>query len=345
MDENNNFFGLVSKIGSLINNNKNKDKDIKKKGHEKKYNIKISTDDEEDLDNIDNDFDEESEEEEEEEKLDEDNKDNKTKENDNSTNDEINSEKEKIKNMVQEIMNNNDNNKNNEEDEKEDEKEEEKVEEEIEEEEDNNINNINNTNNINNINNTDDNIEKTINNKKPICLPILNNSFPVSENNIQNGGSTTFYYNENASCHIMLKKGNEININEYITIPILFMEKRKNIFYKMGMKNEPSYEPAKYLFFFDEHYIYFAKDEIILDEMDEETRRITKIVSLFDIKDFSTENDNEKFLIKFLIIKEDNKEKEISFYIEQKYFSGFMKNFNLKLSIYGIDFFSYKNSK
>ena len=61
MDENNNFFGLVSKIGSLINNNKNKDKDIKKKGHEKKYNIKISTDDEEDLDNIDNDFDEESE--------------------------------------------------------------------------------------------------------------------------------------------------------------------------------------------------------------------------------------------------------------------------------------------
>ena len=344
MDENNNFFGLVSKIGSLINNNKNKDKDIKKKGHEKKYNIKISTDDEEDLDNIDNDFDEESEEEEEEEKLDEGNKDNKTKENDNSTNDEINSEKEKIKNMVQEIMNNNDNNKNNEEDEKEDEKEEEKVEEEIEEE-DNNINNINNTNNINNINNTDDNIEKTINNKKPICLPILNNSFPVSENNIQNGGSTTFYYNENASCHIMLKKGNEININEYITIPILFMEKRKNIFYKMGMKNEPSYEPAKYLFFFDEHYIYFAKDEIILDEMDEETRRITKIVSLFDIKDFSTENDNEKFLIKFLIIKEDNKEKEISFYIEQKYFSGFMKNFNLKLSIYGIDFFSYKNSK
>ena len=343
MDENNNFFGLVSKIGSLINNNKNKDKDIKKKGHEKKYNIKISTDDE-DLDNIDNDFDEESEEEEEEEKLDEGNKDNKTKENDNSTNDEINSEKEKIKNMVQEIMNNNDNNKNNEEDEKEDEKEEEKVEEEIEEE-DNNINNINNTNNINNINNTDDNIEKTINNKKPICLPILNNSFPVSENNIQNGGSTTFYYNENASCHIMLKKGNEININEYITIPILFMEKRKNIFYKMGMKNEPSYEPAKYLFFFDEHYIYFAKDEIILDEMDEETRRITKIVSLFDIKDFSTENDNEKFLIKFLIIKEDNKEKEISFYIEQKYFSGFMKNFNLKLSIYGIDFFSYKNSK
>ena len=344
MDENNNFFGLVSKIGSLINNNKNKDKDIKKKGHEKKYNIKISTDDEEDLDNIDNDFDEESEEEEEEEKFDEDNKDNKTKENDNSTNDEINSEKEKIKNMVKEIMNNNDNNKNNEEDEKEDEKEEEKVEEEIEEE-DNNINNINNTNNIDNINNTDDNNEKTINNKKPICLPILNNSFPVSENNIQNGGSTTFYYNENASCHIMLKKGNEININDYITIPILFMEKRKNIFYKMGMKNEPSYEPAKYLFFFDEHYIYFAKDEIILDEMDEETRRITKIVSLFDIKDFSTENDNEKFLIKFLIIKEDNKEKEISFYIEQKYFSGFMKNFNLKLSIYGIDFFSYKNSK
>ena len=96
-------------------------------------------------------------------------------------------------------------------------------------------------------------------------------------------------------------------------------------------------------FFFDEHYLYFAKDEILVEEMDEETRRISKIISLFDIKDFSSDHDNDKFLIKLLVKKENNKEKEIQFYIEQNYFTGFIKNFNLKLSIYGIDFFSDKN--
>ena len=70
MDENSNFFDFVSKIGSLINNSKAKEKDTKKnnKGSSKKYNIKISTDDEETIENIDNRDDEEEEEEEEEEK-------------------------------------------------------------------------------------------------------------------------------------------------------------------------------------------------------------------------------------------------------------------------------------
>ena len=109
------------------------------------------------------------------------------------------------------------------------------------------------------------------------------------------------------------------------------------------MVNSPKYEPKKYLFFFDEHQLYFAKDEILGEEMDGETRRIRKIISLFDIKDFSSDHDNDKFLIKLIIKKENNKEKEIQFYIEQNYFTGFIKNFNLKLSIYGIDFFSDKN--
>ena len=328
MEENNNFFGFVSKIGSLINN---KSKDAKKanKGREKRYNIKISTDDEINIDNIDNQDDEEEEEEEEDEKEEqkvEEKKENKEEEN--KIKEESEKEKEKIKNIVEDIMKNNDKEKNNE--------------EEDNKEEENNINNIENENNIDNINNIN-NDNSDINNYNRIeCPPILNNSFPVL-NNSNGKNLPTFIYNDTTSCHIMLKKGNDININDYRIIPILFMEKQKNIFYKIGVMDKPISEPKKYLFFFDEHYLYFVKDEIIEEEMDEETRRITKIVSLFDIKDFSTDNDNDKFIIKLFVKKEDSIPKIVTFYIEPQYFSGFIKNFNLKLSIYGIDFFSQKN--
>ena len=335
MDENNNFFGFVSKIGSLINNNKTKEKETKKKSHEKKYNIKISTDDEEGLDDIANESDEEEEEEEEEEdkKEKEEKKDEEKSQEESKKKEEENLEKEKIKNIVKEIMDNNDNNKDDNIDNDNDiDNNEEEKEEDIED-------------NINNINNSNNNVGKINNNKIPMCPPILNNSFPTLNINSENDNKT-FFYDETTSCHIMLKKGNDININDYIVFPILFMEKQKNILYKMRMVNDPAYEPKNYLFFFDEHYLYFAKDEIKVEEMDEETRRISKIISLFDIKDFSADNDNEnreKFLIKILVKKED-KEKEINFYIEEKFFAGFIKNFNLKLSIYGIDFFSNKKN-
>lgn len=66
--EENNFFGFVSKIGSLIGNNKSIEKKVPKVT-QKKYNIKISTDaeNEKEIDNIDNLDDMEEEEEEEDE--------------------------------------------------------------------------------------------------------------------------------------------------------------------------------------------------------------------------------------------------------------------------------------
>mgnify|MGYP002626296399 CR=1 FL=1 len=329
MDENNNFFNFVSKIGSLINN-KTKEKDAKKnnKGSAKKYNIKISTDDEQTLENIDNQDDEEEEEEEDEKEEQKQEEKVEGKKEENKINDQSEKEKEKdkekIQNLVKEIMDNNDKDNNNDED------------DEDKEEEINNINNINDDSN--------NNKEEIKNYNNIYCSPILNNSFPVINcNGNAENGAVIFVYDDTTSCHIMLKKGNDFNIYEYNVIPILFLEKQKNIFYKMGMTNIPSYEPVKYLFFFDEHYLYFAKDEIIFLETDEETRRINKIVSLYDIKDFTTENENDNFLIKLIVKKDEFKEKEVSFYIEQKYFSGFMKNFNLKLSIFGIDFFSNKN--
>ena len=326
--EENNFFGFVSKIGSLISNNK--PKETKKiKPAEKKYNIKISTDmeDEKEIDNIDN----PDEDEEEEEEDDEDTKETDEKKKKKEGKEQIEKEeKNKIQNLVLDILKDNDNK------DKEENTQDNIDEEKIDEDNENNINNNEDLNNLQNINNNNS-IDK-IN-----CPQILNNAFPGTNNNNEINGA--FFYDETSSCHIMLKKGNDININDYTIFPILFMEKQKNLFYKMGMINTPSYEQKNYIFFFDEHYLYFAKDDIIPEEMDENMRRITKIVSLFDIKDFTNDHNNEQFIIKLTIKKELKEEKIIIFYIDQKYFAGFIKNFNLKLSIYGIDFFSGNNDK
>ena len=325
--EENNFFGFVSKIGSLIGNNK--PKEIKKpKVVEKKYNIKISSEveDEKEMDNIDKPMDineEEEEEEEDDEEIKETEEEKKKREEKEKIEKE---EKDKIKSLVLDIINDNDNQK------KEENSGEDLNENIINEDNDNNINN--------NINNNNNNVNIS-NNKN--CPQILNNAFPVINDN--NDINDAFIYDETSSCHLMLKKGNDININDFIIFPILFMEKQKNLFYKIGMINTPSYEQKKYIFFFDEHYLYFAKDEIIPEEMDDDTRRITKIVSLFDIKDFSNDHINELFYIKLTIQKELKPEKIISFYIEENIFPGFIKNFNLKLSIYGIDFFTDKNNQ
>ena len=327
--EENNFFGFVSKIGSLIGNNKSIEKKVPKVT-QKKYNIKISTDAENDkeIDNIDN-LDDMEEEEEEEDEVENEEEKKKREEKEKI----IKEEKDKIQNLVLDIMNTNDNQKKIE-DEKDD-----IDEKKSDEYNDNNINNPKNNDihNIKNINHENNNYNQMN------CPQILNNSFPII--NEKNGINDAFIYDETSSCHIMLKKGNDININDYIIFPILFMEKQKNLFYKMGMTNTPSYEQKKYIFFFDEHYLYFAKDEIIPEEMDQEKRRISKIVSLLDIKDFSSDHNNDQFIIKLTIKKEMKEEKVISFYIEQKYFAGFIKNFNLKLSIYGIDFFAGNNDR
>ena len=327
--EENNFFGFVSKIGSLIGNNKSIEKKVPKVT-QKKYNIKISTDaeNEKEIDNIDN-LDDMEEEEEEEDEVENEEEKKKREEKEKI----IKEEKDKIQNLVLDIMNTNDNQKKIE-DEKDD-----IDEEKSDEYNDNNINNLKNNDihNIKNINHENNNYNQMN------CPQILNNSFPII--NEINGINDAFIYDETSSCHIMLKKGNDININDYIIFPILFMEKQKNLFYKMGMTNTPSYEQKKYIFFFDEHYLYFAKDEIIPEEMDQEKRRISKIVSLLDIKDFSSDHNNDQFIIKLTIKKEMKEEKVISFYIEQKYFAGFIKNFNLKLSIYGIDFFAGNNDR
>ena len=322
--EDNNFFGFVSKIGSLINNKKPKEKETKNNKINKKFNIKISQDDEDEKEIDDLENEEEEEDDEENNKFEEEIK-------------KIKNEKDKIQNIVLDILNNNDKNEEN----------------NIKEEKKDEINDDNeNDNNINNIDKSDDNInnesnsEINNNNLSKINPPsILNNSFPVLNNeNNSNIINTAFFFDETSSCHIMLKKGNDININDYLIYPILFLERQKSLFYKMGMTNIASYEPKKYIFFLDEHFLYFAKDEIILEEMDDDIRRITKIVNLFDVKDFGVDNNNEQFVIKLTIKKGCKEEKIISFYIDQKYFSGFIKNFNLKLSIYGIDFFSTKTN-
>ena len=316
--EENNFFGFVSKIGSLITNNK--PKEIKKiKPVEKKYNIKISSDieEEKEIDNIDNPDDEEEEE--------EDDEDTKEMEEEKKIREEKEKiekeEKNKIQNLVLDIIKDNDNK------EKEEHKNNDIDEEKIDEDDENKINNIKDKSKPNNIYNSEK--DNNYPQNKSSSFPFMNENNEIND---------IFIYDENFSCHMMLKKGNNININDFIIFPILFLEKQKSLFYKMGMINNPSYEPKNYIFFLDEHYLYFAKDEIIQEEMDENTRRITKIVSLFDIKDFFNDHNDEHFIIKLTIKKEMKSEKIFRFYIDQKYFTEFIKLFNLKLNIYGIDF-------
>ena len=319
--EENNFFGFVSKIGSLISSNKSKEPKKPKVG-EKKYNIKISTDaeDEKEIDNIDDMEEEEEEDEEDNKETEEEKKKREEKEKN------ITEEKNKIENVVLDILNDNDNQK------KKEDLNNDLDEEKNEDNKENSINNLDSNNNINNINNDN------LNSNKINSPQISNNSSQLS--NGQSGINNAYKYDDTFSCHLMLKKGNDINLNDYIIFPILFMEKQKNLFYKLGMINSPNYELKKYLFFFDEHYLYFAKDEIIPEEMEDNTRRITKIVSLFDIKDFSNDHIYDQFIIKLTIKKEWKEEKIVNFQLEQKYFDAFIKNFNLKVSIYGIDFFS-----
>ena len=192
----------------------------------------------------------------------------------------------------------------------------------------NNLNKENNNNILNNNNNK---------NEKKNIIYSSNKVLPE------------FDYDGYYSSHLMLKKGNDFYINDFEIIPVILLEKQKNIFYKLKMFSKVIKEPKDYLLFLDEHFLYFAKDELIEEEFedfkDEYKRRISKIVSLYDLCDISFEKSNSgRYMIKLEIKNSKGVMKMMEFSVIDYFFNIFMKKINIKLSLYGIDFFSNKNS-
>ena len=179
----------------------------------------------------------------------------------------------------------------------------------------------------------------------------------ISSNNENKNINTTssnkilpqFDYEEYFSSHLLLKKGNDFYINDFEIIPVILLEKQKSFLYKIKMVSKTIKEPKDYLLFLDEYFLYFAKDELVEEEFegyrDEYKRRINKVVSLYDLCDISFEKRNGgRYMIKLEIKNSKGVLKTIEFSVIEHFFNIFMKKINIKLSLYGIDFFSNKNN-
>ena len=209
----------------------------------------------------------------------------------------------------------------------------------------------NNINNIKNEENNDINIKKplkeeenNINNKIQKEEKIKNKEQNQEKNEIiEKKENKDIFVNFkiediNEECHIYLKKGSDFNSNGIYCIPISQIKnKKKNSFFsKMNVfKKTKNDIEIKYKLFFEDNFIYFAKD-IIIDKKNETLRRINKIINIRNISKYGInkeKNDNYKINIEISNKKYINKKKE--FIIEEKYYNEFNEILIKKLEIYG----------
>ena len=107
---------------------------------------------------------------------------------------------------------------------------------------------------------------------------------------------------------------------------------------KIGFK-DTQYSPVNYLLFFEEHFIYFAKD-IEVDKTNKDLRKVGNKYSLYMIinlnaKQIDDENNN---LIKLQIYDEkNNNSKEKEFIISNDYFKSFINKLQTLFKLFGID--------
>ena len=235
------------------------------------------------------------------------------------------------------------------------EEEEEEEEEEIENKNiaDNNKNITDNNNNNNKIENKNDD-KKNEKNEEPeleeICTSKkkdneeINTQLSSRSNNIP-----VYIYNtgisyeenieiKNSYCHKVRRKGTYFSIKEVDCFSIQKIKKVNNFFTKIGFK-DTQYSPVNYLLFFEEHFIYFAKD-IEVDKTNKDLRKVGNKYSLYMIinlnaKQIDDENNN---LIKLQIYDEKNKNlKEKDFIISNDYFKKFIDQLQLLFKLFGID--------
>ena len=235
------------------------------------------------------------------------------------------------------------------------EEEEEEEEEEIENKNiaDNNKNITDNNNNNNKIENKNDD-KKNEKNEEPeleeICTSKkkdneeINTQLSSRSNNIP-----VYIYNtgisyeenieiKNSYCHRLRRKGTYFSIKEVDCFSIQKIKKVNNFFTKIGFK-DTQYSPVNYLLFFEEHFIYFAKD-IEVDKTNKDLRKVGNKYSLYMIINLNAKqiDDETNNLIKLFIYDEKNsKAKEKEFIISNVYFKQFINKLQSLFKVFGIE--------
>ena len=348
-----NVFGLVSKLGSLIkkggNNQDSTESTVKTGSGEnetprKNFNIHISEDnlevfavgdeeDEEEEDEEENEIKDSNEKKEKDEKEEISTKQEKNKteeklDNNNNNNEETKTfEKENNNNKIsnnEEMKKNEMNTNNNSIDVNKEEKEQKDIIKNninlVEENKENiQINNIINTHLENKINENKKNTEIT-KEKHKSDLDIPNFESVIKDNS--------------ETCHLYLKKGNDFNSNEINCYPIIRNKKKKSVFQKIGFFKKQKSDLVNYKLFFDEYFIYLSKD-IIVDKKNVEKRRISNILKIKNIINYSTTKEKNNYRIIIEIINKNGIIKNKELFIEEKYFEAFNKDINYSLKLYG----------
>ena len=155
------------------------------------------------------------------------------------------------------------------------------------------------------------------------------------EQKIRTRKKHTKILDNNKICHYFLKKGTDININEYDYFPIQKVKKQGNILSKLNInikiggifKNKKkTVKFTDYYLFIDEYFIYFCKD-IIVFTSDQDKRRIGSAVSLFNVTNIICQRENDMFKIQLeLKLRKASKSKE--FYVSLDDYKDLMAQFN-----------------
>ena len=337
-------FGLVSKLGNLIKkgggtNTSNDNMDTSAGENEtpkKSFNIHISEDNQEEIEIADDEEEEEEEDEPEQKaktvlKNNEEDKDNNSNSKDNNNNKNDNNLESKNKNDLTNINNNQINsNSNNQE-----------------------IKNENNISNENKNNSEKNNAHKDSNNNSNDIISNKENRIPnnnnkkeetkeiktkeIKENENINIKEEDIIKNINEVCHLYLKKGNDFNSKEIYCIPITQIKnrKKKSVLQKMNVFKKVKNEVINFKIFFEENFIYFAKD-IIIDKKNKDSRRICKIYNIRNIINYSSNKEigSNKYKIEIDILNKKFIKKSKEYFVEETYYKDFNDIMNKKLKLY-----------
>ena len=173
------------------------------------------------------------------------------------------------------------------------------------------------------------------NNKKEETKEIKNKEIKENENiNIK---EEDIIKNINEVCHLYLKKGNDFNSKEIYCIPITQIKnrKKKSVLQKMNVFKKVKNEVINYKIFFEENFIYFAKD-IIIDKKNKDSRRICKIYNIRNIINYSSNKEigSNKYKIEIDILNKKFIKKSKEYFVEETYYKDFNDIMNKKLKLY-----------